>query len=87
LEVAEGRWNKSHEADMDVGLAFGFLVTRVDVPSEALVIYPKAQGRQLRRGGTGRSKRGEAVQPLLAWCGMEFHDFLQTKFGNGLNKP
>ncbi|WP_185826782.1 hypothetical protein [Shewanella canadensis] len=36
LEVAEGRWNKLREPDMDVWLAFGVQ----DVPSEAIAIYP-----------------------------------------------
>ncbi|MBL4914611.1 hypothetical protein L2719_08475 [Shewanella schlegeliana] len=36
IEVAEVRWNKSRDADMDVGIAFA----GQDAPSEALVIYP-----------------------------------------------
>lgn len=35
LEVAEGRWKKSRETDMDVGLTFGVQ----DVPSEVSAIY------------------------------------------------
>ncbi len=55
---------------MDVSLVFGVQ----DVPSETLASFEYARGIQFRRGGMGSSKRGEAVQPLLAWCGMEFHD-------------
>ncbi|GIU27720.1 hypothetical protein TUM3792_35730 [Shewanella sp. MBTL60-007] len=46
IGVAEVRWNKSCDADMDVGVAFA----GQDAPSEALAIYPKVRGRQLRLG-------------------------------------